>query len=178
MSHFAKLDDNNFVLRVEYIENDMIKDESGNESEAVGVAHQKSVHGWESWKRCSYNTHEGVYYEMREGSYEVASDQSKAFRKNYPAIGDYYDPSLDAFIKRKPDGMNSWVLNTTKGMWEPPTPAPACDPEIYQGMEWDESQQRWEAEKISDSTMWWFNWDNTNQTIDGYTIPNGTWTAI
>ena len=114
-----------------------IKDESGNESEAVGVAHQKSVHGWESWKRCSYNTHEGVYYEMRDGSYEVASDQSKAFRKNYPAIGDYYDPSLDAFIKRKPDGMNSWVLNTTKGMWEPPTPAPACDPEIYQGMEWD-----------------------------------------
>ena len=114
-----------------------IKDESGNASEAVGVAHQKSVHGWESWKRCSYNTHEGVYYEMRDGSYEVASDQSKAFRKNYPAIGDYYDPSLDAFIKRKPDGMNSWVLNTTKGMWEPPTPAPACDPEIYQGMEWD-----------------------------------------
>ena len=100
------------------------------------------------------------------------------FRKNYPAIGDYYDPSLDAFIKSKPDGMNSWVLNTTKGMWEPPTPAPACDPEIYQGMDWDESQQRWEAEKISDSTMWWFNWDNTNQTIDGYTIPNGTWTAI
>ena len=38
MAHFAELDVNNNVLRVIVVSNNDIKDENGNESEAIGVA--------------------------------------------------------------------------------------------------------------------------------------------
>ena len=39
-------------------------------------------------------------------------------RKNYAGIGYSYDKQRDAFIPPKP--FNSWILNETTCLWEPP----------------------------------------------------------
>tara|TARA_R100000700_G_C3159615_1_gene135996 strand:- start:780 stop:1310 length:531 start_codon:yes stop_codon:yes gene_type:complete len=144
MAHFAKLSEANVVLSVEHLNDEDCLDSDGKESEAVGIAHQSAVHGWNLWKQCSYNTVTGIYYQQNEdGTMTEASDQSKAFRKNYPGMGDTYDPTRDAFIKARPDGMNSWVLNESKCIYEPPiaNPGSVGDNEMSQ---WNESAVRWE----------------------------------
>ncbi len=88
MAHFAKLSEDNVVLAVEVVNDSDCLDESNNESEAVGIQHQTTVHGWNLWKKCSYNTYEGQH---KLGG--------TPFRKNYPGIGYTYDPARDAFIK-------------------------------------------------------------------------------
>ena len=59
MAHFAKLDENNVVLRVSVIDNSNILDEDGNESESVGVAYINGLRPHEAgqftWKQTSYN---------------------------------------------------------------------------------------------------------------------------
>ncbi len=44
MAHFAKLDENNVVLRVSVIDNSNILDGDGNESESIGVDYINSTH--------------------------------------------------------------------------------------------------------------------------------------
>ena len=73
MAHFAKLDENNVVLRVSVIDNSNTLDGDGNESESVGVAYINSIHPHEAgqftWKQTSYNNN---------------------FRGNYAGIGMVY----------------------------------------------------------------------------------------
>ena len=133
MAHFAKLDENNIVLAIEVVNDSDCLDENGDESEAVGIAHQKTVHGWELWKQCSYNT--------REGQHILGGTP---FRKNYPGIGDTYDSTRDAFIQARPSGMNSWILNETKCIYEPPVSRPPYTTEDEWQLTWSESNQRWE----------------------------------
>ena len=87
------------------------------------------------WIQTSYNTRGGVHYQPN--SNEPSSDQSKALRKNFAGIGYTYDRTLDAFIPPKP--YNSWSLNETSCLWEPPTPYPN-DNKFY---EWNESTTSW-----------------------------------
>ena len=146
MAHFAKLDENNIVLAVEVVNDSDCLDGNGDESEAVGIEHQKTVHGWELWKQCSYNTREGVHYTQLEDRPVPSEDQSKAFRLNFPGRDWTYDESADAFYAPRPviNGQvcNSWTLNTSIGMWEPPTPLPEGDPTL---LEWDEATTSWVA---------------------------------
>tara|TARA_R100000329_G_C7563985_1_gene199517 strand:+ start:121 stop:615 length:495 start_codon:yes stop_codon:yes gene_type:complete len=154
MAHFAKLNDSNVVLSVEVVDDaDTLKD--GVEDEATGVTFLTNVHGWSLWKKCSYNTREGKHY--TDGS--LSSDQSKAFRKNYPGIGFTYDASKDAFIPPKP--YNSWTLNDTTCNWEPPVTYPSVisydDPAKYYEIKWDETNLRWiglDAEDPQGSHRW------------------------
>lgn len=89
----------------------------------------------EVYKRTSYNTKCGVYYDPETNN--VATDQSKAFRKNFAGLGYMYDPVRDAFISPKP--YSDWVLNETTCCWEPPTPYPSDGQNYY----WDETNHAW-----------------------------------
>ena len=148
MAHFAKLDNNNVVLNVEVVDDKNCLDSNNNESEAVGEAFLQTVHGVSNtFKQTSYNTYGGKHYV--DGG-ELSENQNKAFRKNYATIGGTYDPSRNAFIPIKPH--NSWVLNETTCLYDPPVAAPSVktytdgngDQSKYE-IFWDEDNTRWIA---------------------------------
>jgi hypothetical protein len=117
MAHFAKLDENNFVLQVVVVDNKDLLDENGAEQEAVGVAFLTNwSNGYTSWKQTSYNA---------------------SFRKNYAGIGWVYDSRRDAFIAPQP--FPSWSLNESTCTWVPPIPYPD-DGSKYN---WNEDTQSW-----------------------------------
>jgi len=76
MAHFAQLDENNVVMQVIVVNNAELLDESGQESEAKGIAFCQSLFGG-TWKQTSYNAN---------------------FRGKYAGVGDQYDPVKDEFI--------------------------------------------------------------------------------
>lgn len=122
MAHFAKLDDNNIVTQVIVVNNNELLDETGNESEAKGIAFCQSLFGG-NWKQTSYNA---------------------SFRKNYAGIGYAYDAGRDAFISPKP--FPSWILDEETCGWNPPVPRP-IDDKIYS---WDEDNQQWVEVPLGD----------------------------
>ena len=147
MAHFAKISEDNLVLSIEVVADaDTSKD--GVEDEATGVEFLKNLHGWSLWAKCSYNTIDGKHYQA-DGT--ESSDQSKAYRTNYPGIGWTWDSSKDMFYPPKPDGMNSWVVNNTTGRWEAPVAYPTVMTYGYleetreYTITWDESNIRWSA---------------------------------
>ncbi len=95
------------------------------------------------WIQTSYNTRGGKHYEPNSNWQTESTDQTKALRKNYAAIGMTYDSERDAFISPQP--YNSWVLNETSCLWEPPIARPD-DGNRY---EWNESLYQ------SDNTQGW-----------------------
>ena len=116
MAHYAFLDENYIVTEVI-----VGKDESNYDWEA----HYGQFRG-QLCKRTSYNTHGGVH-----------NSGGTPYRKNYAGIGYSYDPQRDAFIPPKP--FNSWQLNETTCLWDPPTPMPT-DGNMYR---WDEDTTSW-----------------------------------
>ena len=118
MAHYAKLGMNNVVLGVVYIDTIKCVTKGGIEKESIGADYLRKVHGHETWVKCSYNTVGGVHI-----------DGGTAFRANFPAAGWTYDSTNDIFYPPKPLDMNgvvcdSWTLNTTSGLWEPPITKP------------------------------------------------------
>ena len=77
-------------------------------------------------KRTSYNTIGGVH-----------QNGGTPFRKNYPRIGDTYDPVRDAFYA--PQVYDSWSLDEDSCLWIPPIEQPN-DGNSYL---WDEENQTW-----------------------------------
>ena len=121
MAHFSKLGTGNIVERVEVVSNDIATDEQ------TGVDFLNNLYGTrDTWKQTSYNTKGGVH--LLEGT---------PFRKNYACIGGTYDQTKDAFIP--PKDFDSWTLNETTCLWEPPVAYPS-DGKDY---EWDESSTSW-----------------------------------
>lgn len=115
MAHFAKLDVNNKVISVLVVDNEDIK-EGDQEIEEKGIQFLKDLTGHEKWVQTSYN---------------------RKFRKHYAMIGGSYLPEHDAFVPPKP--FASWVLNTEKYLWVPPTSYPQDGGEY----EWDENTVSW-----------------------------------
>ena len=117
MAYFAKLDDNNTVLRVISVSNDDAPDPAPEVSEPLGQALIASIGLPGRWVQTSYNG---------------------TFRGRYAGIGYTYDPIDDRFIAPQP--YPSWTLDDA-GDWQPPTPYPDDD-----GMYvWDEEQQQWQS---------------------------------
>jgi hypothetical protein len=112
MTHFARVQ-NGIVTNVIVIEQDMIDTGSWGPPE--------------EWIQTSYNTYGGVH---RNGGTPL--------RKNYAGIGYSYDEDLDAFIPPKP--YDSWALNSTSCLWEPPIEYPQ-DGNAYV---WNEQEQQWD----------------------------------
>lgn len=79
------------------------------------------------WLQTSYNTYGGVHL-----------DGGTPLRKNFAGVGYTYDVTRDAFIRPKP--FESWTLNETTCLWEPPTALPD-DGNMY---EWNETNQQWD----------------------------------
>lgn len=131
MSHFAKLDENNFVIFVTVGR----QEDDGKEAEL-------SERTGDTYKQTSYNTRGGVYFDPATG--EPAADQTKAFRGNYAGLGYTYDEGLDAFLPPKP--YNSWVLDEETYTWNAPVPYPN-DGLTY---EWNESEADWELSDFSE----------------------------
>lgn len=76
MAHFARINSDNKVQEIIVVQNDVLTDENGDESETVGQAFISSLGIDGTWLQCSYN-----------GS----------FRGVYPGPGYSYDPVADVF---------------------------------------------------------------------------------
>ncbi|CAB4154301.1 hypothetical protein UFOVP631_42 [uncultured Caudovirales phage] len=131
MSHFAQLNENNIVIFVTVGR----QEDDGKEAEL-------SERTGDTYKQTSYNTIAGVYYDPTTG--EPATDQSKAFRKNFAGLGYFYDQTLDAFIPPKP--FESWVLDEVTCQWEAPVPYPTDGFTYY----WNEANIDWELADYSE----------------------------
>lgn len=112
MAHFAQLDDDNVVVAVYPVANDAL-DPANEEASGIEFLIQWS-NGYTKWKQCSYNDN---------------------IRRRYPAIGNRYDESRDAFILPQP--YPSWSLDQY-GDWVAPQPKPSSGSWI-----WDESKGEW-----------------------------------
>jgi len=122
MAHFARLDENNVVIRVHRVGDDIAT------SEQAGIDYLQKLHNTDdTFKQTSYNTKGGVH--ILGGT---------PIRKNYAGKGYTYDESKDAFIAPKP--FDSWTLNETTCEWDAPSPYPT-DGNVYY---WDESSLSWE----------------------------------
>ncbi len=119
MAHFAELDENNIVIRVNHAPDNITEEEI----RARGL----------NVRKCSYNTRAGVHYDPITGL--ESEDQTKAYRKNYPGPGWRYDESIDGFIQPQP--YPSWTLNPTTGVWDPPVA------QTDENTKWDENSQSW-----------------------------------
>jgi hypothetical protein len=134
MAHFARIKNN--IVDFVVVGRD---DDENNED-------QLSHDGW-IYKRTSYNTRGGVYYNTDN---TPSDNQSKAFRKNYAGIGYTYDEVRDAFIPPKP--YESWILDEFSCLWNSPIPYPDIShiPEYYKLYNiyyWNESIINWELIK-------------------------------
>lgn len=119
MAHFAELDENNIVVRVNHAPDNITEEEI----RARGL----------NVRKCSYNTRAGVHYDPITGL--ESEDQTKAYRKNYPGPGWKYDESIDGFILPQP--YPSWTLNSTTGVWDAPVA------QTDENTKWDENSQSW-----------------------------------
>lgn len=121
MAHFAKLDSDNKVVTVLVVDNDVLVDDNGIESEQKGIEYLANIFGYQKWKQTSYN-----------GS----------FRRNYAGIDYVYNEGLNAFIPPQP--YPSWVLNEQLCQWQPPLEYPTDNYSYV----WDEETVSWKKSDI------------------------------
>ena len=122
MAHFAKLGAGNQVLKVEVVSNDIATTEQAGADFLNNLYKTNDI-----WKQTSYNTFAGEH--ITGGT---------PFRKNFAGVGYKYDQTRDAFIPPQP--FNSWTLNETTCLWDPPVVYPT-DGQIYV---WNEIHRRWD----------------------------------
>lgn len=123
MAHFAKLGAGNIVLAVHIVSNDIAT------TEQAGIDFLNNLYkSRDIWRQTSYNTYAGEH--LLGGT---------PFRKNYAGVGYRYDQTKDAFIPPQP--YNSWTLNETTCIWDPPVPYPS-DGKMYI---WNETTKQWDV---------------------------------
>jgi hypothetical protein len=121
MAHYALLNYKNIVTKVlTGIDEDSV-------DQNLEIVYQQKF--GQLCKRTSYNSRGGVHIEGRT-----------PFRKNFANIGDTYDETRDAFIPPQP--YNSWTLNESTCLWDPPTPMPLDGQEYV----WNEGTTSWDLE--------------------------------
>jgi hypothetical protein len=117
MAHFTKLDENNIVIDIVKIDNSVMLNNDGTESEEKGKDFLNNLFGEATWVQTSYNNN---------------------FRKQYAGIGYTYDLTNDVFII--PQGVyNSWTLDSNFN-WQSPVPKPDSE-DIY---DWNEDTLTWD----------------------------------
>ena len=133
MAHFAELNSSNEVLQVIVISNDDVDANGGDESAQAETFVASIVPygtGGVAWKQTSYNGN---------------------FRKQYAAIGEFYNPSLDMFINPQP--YPSWSLDSN-GDWLAPVTYPSVSEigGLIVFPIWDEPNLRWLGSTWSENT--------------------------
>ena len=122
MAHFAKLGVGNIIERVELVSNNIAT------TEQAGVEFLQNLYSDRAaWKQTSFNTKGGAH-----------KTGGTPFRKNFAGIGYTYDQTRDAFIPPKP--FESWTLNETTCLWDPPV----VKPDDGQNYKWNETNQTWD----------------------------------
>ena len=103
MAHFAKIESDNKVVDIIVVENEIILDVDGNESEQVGLDFIASLGLEGRWLQCSYNGN---------------------IRGAYPGNDWTYDEATDTFIapETSPDGPNTsdvitYAIDEATGNW-------------------------------------------------------------
>lgn len=140
MSHFAEIDPStNKVIRVIVAEQDFI------DSGAVGDK--------KNWFQTSYNTRNGVHYGTAANGVYVP-DGGTALRGNYAGHGYEYHSGHDVFVPPKPEGCDSWTIDTSRWEYQSPlgkmpTDANTAAGEFYT---WSES-----AYQANNKTGWVLN---------------------
>jgi hypothetical protein len=122
MAHFAKLGTGNIIERVEVVSNDIATTEQAGIDFLQNLYKDRAI-----WKQTSFNTKGGAH-----------KTGGTPFRKNFASIGYTYDQTRDAFIPPKP--FNSWTLNETTCLWDPPV----VKPNDGQRYSWNEENQTWD----------------------------------
>ena len=117
MAHFAELDENNIVTRVVVVNNDVLLDESGVESEQKGIEFLTSLYGGGTWRQTSYNGN---------------------LRSRYAGPGRIYNPIRNVFMSPRP--FSSWTYDEENNTWKPPVPYPSVEDKSFL---WDEATQTW-----------------------------------
>ena len=141
MAHFAKINDNNEVLSVLYVDNEQTQNSDGVETESVGQQHLQTHNNWpaENWIQTSYNTENNTH-----------RDGGTPFRGNYASSGYIWDSENQIFWSLKP--YPSWLKNTTTANWDAPITVPNLTEEQQSQntanthtwvSEWDENNQSW-----------------------------------
>lgn len=115
MAHFAKLNNDNYVLQVVVVDNSILLNEEGVEEEQLGIDFLNETLGQATWKKTSYNDTD---------------------RNQYAGVGYLYDATRNSFIAPPP--YSNFVLNNETLIWEAPTPMPE-----NQHCEWDEENAQW-----------------------------------
>ncbi len=106
MAHFAKLNANNIVENVIVVDDRNVKDSTGTETEAIGVAFCQQLMGANTvWKQTSYNDN------MR-GSY---AGIGMTYMSGVRTLG---VGSTDIFIMQQPHP--SWSIGINTAGWFPP----------------------------------------------------------
>ena len=128
MAHFAKLDSNNVVEQVIVVNNAVLVDSEGNESEQLGIDFCKSLYGQDTtWIQTSYNGN---------------------MRARYAGVGMTYDSANDVFIPAQP--YPSWTLNETTWDWDSPVPYPTVEEGSTDIYTWNEDTQSWDLVVIEE----------------------------
>jgi hypothetical protein len=121
MAHFAEIDLNNIVLRVNRACNQDIANNGGEQSEQA-AQHFATItplsENGVKWIQTSYNNN---------------------FRKQYAGKGYIYDSVKDIFIQPQP--YSSWSLDANND-WQPPVPYPQNNDNQYYS--WNENNKTWD----------------------------------
>ena len=118
MAHYAIINMSNVVTKV-------ISGKDEGDTDTNWELFYQDMHK-QICKRTSYNTRGGIH-----------KNNKTPFRKNYAGVGYTYSFQLDAFIPPKP--YESWTLDESTCLWEPPTQKPD-DGKRYL---WDEDTKAW-----------------------------------
>ena len=100
MAHFAKLDENNKVVKVVVVSNKVTTPDGVNEDGQLGIDFLSNLLGDAVWKQTSYNNN---------------------FHKQFAGMGYTYNDSNNVFIVPKP--FPSWTLDESHD-WQPPVSRP------------------------------------------------------
>ena len=118
MAHYAIINMSNVVTKV-------ISGKDEGDTDTNWELFYQEMHK-QICKRTSYNTRGGIH-----------KNNKTPFRKNYAGVGYTYSFQLDAFIPPQP--YESWTLDESTCLWEPPTQKPD-DGKRYL---WDEDTNAW-----------------------------------
>ena len=146
MAHYAKIGLDNIVENVVVVADADTSTSGGIEKESIGVAFLTSNTGHSVWKKCSYNTEDGMHHQG-----------GTPYRANFPSIGWTYNSEHDIFVEPRPEdkdgeSCNSWTLNTTTGRYDAPLTKPDHTQDMSNNGEiwvWDESAYQ------ADNTQGW-----------------------
>jgi hypothetical protein len=118
MAYFARIDKDNYVIRVSSVNDAEVPTEQAGKDFLV--------------------KHNG-------GGWYVQTYLDGNPRKTYAATGYYYDRSKDAFIPPKPAAYPSWILNERAHdyLWRPPVAMPA-DAGPEKAYQWNEATISWD----------------------------------